>query len=154
LGNWPKNLIKPREVQDSDHPAILAALRRNLKRLAQERPECAAMRSAIPEIVLGHLMSEAEAAIVGDYFVVVQQVDSWWMPDARYLQEELVLRISDEAGTRLRSVVRVLEHCARQVGCVGILVGTFGDSTGALAKAYQRLGFKPTPAQLYKELNG
>jgi len=150
--NWPGHLPRPRPVQDSDWPAITSALLRSRDRLVAMGREWAHLLGTSPQAVLCRLLDETEVVIIGDYLVAAQEVGSWWLPDARFMQEVLLLRISDATGNRLRSVVRIMEHCARQAGCAGLLVGTYGDGTGSLAKAYRRLGFRDAPAQLYKEL--
>jgi len=143
--------LTPQDITPHDHAAAVVALRAARKQLAQAGREWSELLAQDVCELLAQLRRECEVVRLGDYLLAYRITGGWFMPTARFFEEVLVLRIYREHGNHLRSVAQEMERIARARGCAGMHVGTWGDSTGRLAKAYQRLGFKPAPAQLYKE---
>jgi len=145
-------LVKAREMTEADLPAALAALARSRDRVIARGHAWAEYIQNDATELLARLLEEDTVVIIGDYLVAYHLVEGWLTPEALFFQETLVMRITQNVGNSLRGVVREMERLAREAGCVGMNVGTYGADDARLARVYQKLGFKAAPTELYKEI--
>jgi len=145
-------LATARELTEEDLPAVLAAAEHLRDRMIARGRALNAHVEVNATELLARLLEEDTVVIIGDYLLAYHFVEGWLVPDARILQETLVLRVTRQVGNSLRSVVREMERIARDHGCVGIHVGTHGADDERLGHVYQKLGFKTAPAEFHKEI--
>jgi len=143
-------LAKARWLEARDLPAVKRALQASHARMRAAGREWSKHLNVAT--ALEQLQEECGLVVVGDYMVAFQINGGWFMPDAKFMQEVIVLRITHHVGNSLRNVVREMERIARLNDCVGIYVGTYGADDERLGRTYQQLGFRAAPMQLYKEI--
>jgi hypothetical protein len=86
-----------------------------------------------------------------DGYLVMCTVDKPWFSYEKVVSELLVVRV--EMGGTLKSVAQFLQAVADETGASKVIVGTaFSRSDRALARMYQREGFKPEAVTLTKEI--
>jgi len=145
-------LATARELTEEDLPVALAAVSNHRDRMIARGRALAAHAEVTATELLARLLEEDTVVIIGDYLLAYHFAEGWLDPGTLFFQETLVLRITQQVGNSLRSVVREMERIARDHGCVGIHVGTHGADDERLGRVYQKLGFKTAPAEFHKEI--
>lgn len=106
-----------------------------------------------PEHVIAAIESgEVDAVLVEGYLIVMSMGCAWYNKDKVFLEELLVLRVSERPGN-FRVVPDTLVQIACAIpNCAGICVGTALTQDDRLFRVYQRLGFKPQAKSLFRRI--
>lgn len=103
------------------------------------------------DAVVDYLGTADNVYIVDEKFLVMYEVGIPWHTKTTWLNEKIVIAI--EPGGDFQSVTDFLELKAEEAGAELVVVGTaLAISDRALARVYERLGYKPSIITLTKRI--